>query len=96
MTMVEPRTGYDAVVVGGGAQGLATAYYLAERHGMTDVAVLDRRAALNHVAREAAARGVDLITNCEVTEVITHRGCVVGVETTRGCIEAPLVALAAI
>jgi len=38
----EPRTGYDAIIVGAGGHGLATAYYLAERHGMTDVAVLDR------------------------------------------------------
>jgi sarcosine oxidase subunit beta len=38
----EPRTGYDAIIVGAGGHGLATAYYLAERHGMTDVAVLAR------------------------------------------------------
>ncbi|MDQ3612590.1 MAG: FAD-dependent oxidoreductase, partial [Actinomycetota bacterium] len=33
---------YDAVVVGGGVHGLATAYYLAANHGITDVAVLDK------------------------------------------------------
>jgi len=38
----EPRGAYDAIVVGGGGHGLATAYYLASRHGMTDVAVLER------------------------------------------------------
>ncbi len=38
----EPREAYDAVIVGGGGHGLATAYYLAERHGMTDIAVLER------------------------------------------------------
>ena len=38
----EPRDAYDAVIVGGGGHGLATAYYLAERHGMTDIAVLER------------------------------------------------------
>ena len=209
----EPRTGYDAIIVGAGGHGLATAYYLAERHGMTDVAVLDRgwlgggnmgrnttiirsnylwdesaaiyehalklweglaqeldyellfdqRGVLNlahnlpdvregvrraeanrlngvdaewldtdevaefcplvnvspdvrypvlggtlqrragiakhdHVAwafaRGADARGVDLIQGCEVTGIVTHRGRVAGGETTRGCIEAPRVALA--
>jgi sarcosine oxidase subunit beta len=33
---------YDAVVVGGGGHGLATAYFLAKNHGMRHVAVLDR------------------------------------------------------
>jgi sarcosine oxidase, subunit beta len=209
----EPRTGYDAIIVGAGGHGLAAAYYLAQRHGMTDVAVLDRgwlgggnmgrnttiirsnylwdesaamyehalglweglaqeldyellfdqRGVLNlahslpdvregvrraeanrlngvdaewldidgvaefcplvnvspdvrypvlggtlqrragiakhdHVAwayaRGADARGVDLIQGCEVTGIATDRGRVVGVETTRGRIEAPRVALA--
>jgi sarcosine oxidase subunit beta len=38
----EPRRAYDVVVVGAGGHGLATAYYLAERHGITNVAVLER------------------------------------------------------
>ena len=38
----EPRPAYDAVIVGGGGHGLATAYYLARNHGITDVAVLER------------------------------------------------------
>jgi len=38
----EPRRSYDVVIVGGGGHGLATAYYLATRHGITNVAVLER------------------------------------------------------
>lgn len=38
----EPKASYDAVVIGGGGHGLATAYYLAKEHGMTNVAVLEK------------------------------------------------------
>ena len=38
----ELKSSYDAVVVGGGVHGLATAYYLARNHGITDVAVLEK------------------------------------------------------
>lgn len=38
----EPRSSYDVVIVGAGGHGLATAYYLASRHGITNVAVLER------------------------------------------------------
>jgi sarcosine oxidase subunit beta len=38
----EPKRSYDVVIVGGGGHGLATAYYLATRHGITNVAVLER------------------------------------------------------
>jgi sarcosine oxidase subunit beta len=38
----ELRDRYQVVVIGGGVHGLATAYYLATRHGVTDVAVLER------------------------------------------------------
>jgi glycine/D-amino acid oxidase-like deaminating enzyme len=37
-----PRAGYDAIIVGGGGHGLATAYYLAKNHGLTNVALLER------------------------------------------------------
>jgi sarcosine oxidase subunit beta len=37
-----PRPSYDLVIVGGGGHGLATAYYLAKNHGITNVAVVER------------------------------------------------------
>ncbi|MEO1328071.1 MAG: sarcosine oxidase subunit beta family protein [Pseudomonadota bacterium] len=38
----EPKDAYDAVIVGAGGHGLATAYYLAKNHGVTNVAVLEK------------------------------------------------------
>ena len=48
------KSRYDVVIIGGGGHGLATAYYLARDHGITDVhiqfgrdqfvALLDRQA----------------------------------------------------
>ncbi|MBC7812079.1 MAG: FAD-dependent oxidoreductase, partial [Burkholderiales bacterium] len=37
------KDSYDVVIIGGGAHGLAAAYYLAKHHGITDVAVLEKR-----------------------------------------------------
>lgn len=38
----EPKSHYDVVIIGGGGHGLATAYYLAKHHGITNVAVLEK------------------------------------------------------
>jgi sarcosine oxidase subunit beta len=38
----EPKSSYDVIIVGGGGHGLATAYYLAKNHGITNVAVLEK------------------------------------------------------
>lgn len=37
-----PRQAYDIVIIGGGGHGLATAYYLAARHGLTNIAVVEK------------------------------------------------------
>ena len=36
-----PKPAYDVVIIGGGGHGLSTAYHLATRHGITNVAVLE-------------------------------------------------------
>ncbi len=209
----DPKANYDVIIVGGGGHGLATAYYLAKEHGITNVAVLEKgwlgggntgrnttiirsnylwdesahlyekslqlyegltkelnynimlsqRGVLNLAhnlhdlrelsrrvnairlngidseiltpeqvkqevpiidisptarypvlgasiqrrggvarhdaiawgyARAADARGVDIIQNCQVTGILREGGAVTGVETTRGTIRAPKVALA--
>jgi sarcosine oxidase subunit beta len=38
----EPKRAYDIIIVGGGGHGLATAYYLARVHGLSNIAVLER------------------------------------------------------
>jgi heterotetrameric sarcosine oxidase beta subunit len=38
----EPKPRYDVIVVGGGGHGLATAYFLAERYGLRNVAVVEK------------------------------------------------------
>ena len=38
----QPKPTYDAVIVGGGGHGLATAYYLAKEHGLANIAVLEK------------------------------------------------------
>ena len=38
----DPKPRYDAVIVGGGGHGLATAYYLAAEHGLRNIAVLEK------------------------------------------------------
>ena len=37
-----PKPSYDAVIIGGGGHGLATAYYLAKIHGLTNIAVIEK------------------------------------------------------
>ena len=38
----EPKSEYDVVIIGGGGHGLATAFYLAKEHGITNVAVIEK------------------------------------------------------
>ena len=38
-----PRDHYDVIIIGAGGHGLATAYYLAEKYGIRNVAVLEKK-----------------------------------------------------
>ncbi|MCA3636013.1 MAG: sarcosine oxidase subunit beta family protein [Methylobacterium sp.] len=40
--MPEPKASYDAIIVGAGGHGLATAYYMARDHGLRNIAVLEK------------------------------------------------------
>ena len=53
----ELRPRYDVVVIGGGSHGLATAYYLARNHGITNVAVLEQ----SYIGSGAAGRNTTII-----------------------------------
>ncbi|MDQ3890986.1 MAG: FAD-binding oxidoreductase, partial [Actinomycetota bacterium] len=53
----ELRKRYDVVVIGGGSHGLATAYYLAKTHGITNVAVLEK----GYIGSGAAGRNTTII-----------------------------------
>ena len=52
----ELKKRYDVVVIGGGAHGLATAYYL-RQHGITNVAVLEK----NYIGSGAAGRNTTIL-----------------------------------
>jgi sarcosine oxidase subunit beta len=53
----ELKRRYEVVVVGGGSHGLATAYYLAKRHGIRDVCVLEK----SYIGSGAAGRNTTII-----------------------------------
>ncbi|WP_282076382.1 sarcosine oxidase subunit beta family protein [Epibacterium ulvae] len=38
----EPKRRYDAIIIGAGGHGLATAYYLGKNYGITNVAILEK------------------------------------------------------
>ena len=52
---LKPR--YDVVIIGGGSHGLATAYYLAKNHGITNVAVLEK----SYIGSGAAGRNTTIV-----------------------------------
>ena len=53
----ELRRRYEVVIVGGGSHGLATAYYLAKRHGIRDVCILEK----SYIGSGASGRNTTII-----------------------------------
>jgi sarcosine oxidase subunit beta len=53
----ELKRHYDVVIVGGGSHGLATAYYLAKRHGIRDIAILEK----SYIGAGASGRNTTII-----------------------------------
>jgi sarcosine oxidase subunit beta len=53
----ELRDGYEVVIIGGGSHGLATAYYLARDHGISDVCVLEK----GYIGSGAAGRNTTIL-----------------------------------
>lgn len=53
----ELKRRYEVVIVGGGSHGLATAYYLAKRHGIRDVAIFEK----SYIGSGASGRNTTII-----------------------------------
>src|SRR5690348_15176112 len=53
----ELKDSYDVLIIGGGSHGLATAYYLAREHGITDVAILEK----SYIGSGAAGRNTTIL-----------------------------------
>ena len=58
------RESYEVVIIGGGGHGLAAAHYLAEEHGIRDVAVLEQR----YIGHGGTGRNTSIIRSNYLTE----------------------------
>ena len=86
LTWREPKRSYDVVIIGGGGHGIATAYYLATRHGITNVAVIER----DYIGSGNSGRNTTIIrANYGITESIRFYQHSVdlyeGLEAETGC-----------
>ena len=54
---LQVKSSYDAVIIGGGLHSLATAYYLAKEHGITDIAIIEK----NYIGYGGAGRNTAIV-----------------------------------
>ena len=59
----EPKKEYDAIIIGGGGHGLATAYYLAKKHNITNIAVLENYNVYRYVLEQKPIKMKDFFAN---------------------------------
>lgn len=59
---------YDVTIIGGGAHGLACAYYLATEHGISDVAILEK----NYIGSGGSGRNTAIIRSNYLTPEGVH------------------------
>ena len=59
------KSSYDAVIIGGGLHGLATAYFLAKEHGMKNVAVIEK----NFIGFGGAGRNTAIVRANQRTQI---------------------------
>lgn len=59
------KSNYDVVIIGGGLHGLATAYYLAKEHGITDIAIIEK----NYIGFGGAGRNTAIVRANQRTQL---------------------------
>jgi len=59
------NSSYDAVIIGGGLHGLATAYYLAKDHGLKNIAIIEK----NYIGFGGAGRNTAIVRANQRTQL---------------------------